>query len=315
VKILIAGGAGFIGSHLGERFLKEGMEVAAIDNYITGTRKNIVPLLNHPRFTLWEHDITRPIPIEPPLGKFDRVFHFASPTSPREYQRFPIETMKAGSLGTLNLLDLALNWKAGFFFASSSEVYGDPLVHPQGEGYWWNVNPVGPRSVYDEGKRFSEALVTAYHRSRGLDIRIARIFNTYGPRMKRNDGRVIPNFVMQALKNEPIQVHGDGTQTRSFCYVEDLCEGILKLMDSGVSEPLNLGNPSEIRILDLAKMILEITKSRSEIVFHPLPSEDPKVRKPDIEKAKTLLGWKPRIELTEGLSRTIQWFQSEMIKD
>ena len=333
MRVLITGGAGFLGSHLCERFLNEGWEVTAIDNYITGSDANIAHLLNHPHFTLLKKDITRPLEISDssPRGsgtlaegragkkgsaaKFDWILHFASPASPKDYLRYPLETLRVGSLGTLHVLELAQAHGAHFFLASSSEVYGDPKVHPQDEEYWGNVNPIGPRSVYDEGKRFSEALSMAYHRSLGLEIRIARIFNTYGPRMKRDDGRVIPNFINQALRNKPLTVNGDGSQTRSFCYVDDLIEGIFRLMNSNISLPINLGNPTEICIMDLAKRIRENAKSKSEIIFHPLPTDDPKVRRPDIQKASDLLGWSPRVGLDGGLEKTILWFRSALHED
>lgn len=306
MRVVLTGGAGFLGSHLSELLIRQGHEVVVIDNLITGRMENIAPLADSPGFQFVEHDVTRPIEIQ---GEVDWVMHFASPASPMDYTRFPIQTLKVGALGTHNTLGLAKAKRSSFLLASSSEVYGDPLVHPQAEDYWGNVNPIGVRGVYDEAKRFAEAMTMAYHRYHGLDTRICRIFNTYGPRMRMDDGRVIPTFAVQALKGEPLTAFGDGSQTRSFCYVSDLVEGILRLMDSGYSEPLNLGNPGETSILGLAELVLELTGSSSRIEFKPLPVDDPKVRRPDIGKAREMLGWSPGVELKEGLGLTIAWFK------
>jgi dTDP-glucose 4,6-dehydratase len=307
--VVISGGAGFIGSHLCERLLKENFKVICIDNLITGSLENIQPLLKDKNFCFIKHDINKYIDIK---GKIDYVLHFASPASPSDYLKFPIETLKVGSLGTYNFLELAKKKKAKFLLASTSEVYGDPLIHPQSESYWGNVNPVGVRSCYDEAKRFSEALTMAYKRIHRIDTKIARIFNTYGERMRLNDGRVIPNFIYQALNNYPITVYGRGNQTRSFCYIDDLIEGIVLLMHSQVNEPINLGNPKEFSILDLAHLIIKLTHSKSKIVFKSLPSDDPKQRCPDIRKAKKILNWQPKIDLKEGLIRTIEWFKKKI---
>jgi dTDP-glucose 4,6-dehydratase len=277
-----------------------------MDNLITGNLANIQHLKDNKNFKFMEHDVTKYIYIE---GDIDYVLHFASPASPVDFLRFPIHTLKVGALGTLNALGLAKTKKAKFLLASSSEVYGDPLINPQGEDYWGNVNPIGPRGVYDEAKRFAEALTMAYHRQHGIDAKIARIFNTYGPRMRKDDGRVIPTFITQALNNEPLTVFGDGSQTRSFCYVSDLVEGIYKLMFSDVNEPINLGNPEEISILELARKIVKVTGSESRIIYRSLPKDDPKVRRPDISRACNLLRWKPKIILDEGLKKTIEWFK------
>jgi dTDP-glucose 4,6-dehydratase len=305
MRVLITGGAGFLGSHLCDFLISEGHEILCIDNFLTGDISNVKHLLGKSRFKLIEHDVAKTITIG---GKIDYVLHFASPASPPDYLRFPIETLKAGSLGTLNALDLARENKARFLLASTSEVYGDPLQNPQKEEYWGNVNPVGPRSVYDEAKRFAEASTMAYHRKQGLDTRIVRIFNTYGPRMRKNDGRVVSTFISQALGNEPLTVFGDGSQTRSFCYVSDLIEGIHKLMLSNVHDPINLGNPEEVSVLEVATRILRITGSKSEIVNKPLPEDDPKVRRPDINRAQQLLSWSPQIDLDAGLEKTMEWF-------
>ena len=304
--VLITGGAGFIGSHLCDLLLKKGFRVICVDNFITGSKNNIKHLKSNKNFKLINHDISKHIIINEPL---DYVLHFASPASPIDYQKIPIQTLKVGSLGTHNTLGLALAKKAKYMLASTSEVYGDPLVNPQPETYWGNVNPIGPRGCYDEAKRFAEALTMAYHRIHKLDTRIVRIFNTYGPRMRKDDGRVVPNFITQALNNKPMTVYGDGKQTRSFCYVNDLIEGIYKLMTSKINEPINLGNPDEHTILEFAKMIRNLTQSKSEIMFKSLPADDPHVRCPDIIKAKKLLGWQPKFELKEGLKRAIEWFR------
>jgi len=302
----LTGGAGFIGSHLSEKLLERGHDVICMDNLITGSQENIARLTHDTRFDFIKHDVSKYILTG---DKIDYVLHLASPASPVDYLNHPIKTLKVGSLGTHNCLGVALKHKAKFLLASTSEVYGDPLVNPQPEEYWGNVNPIGPRGVYDEAKRFAEALTLAYHRSHGIDVKIARIFNTYGERMRRQDGRVVPNFIDQALKNEPLTVYGDGSQTRSFCYVADLVEGLLRLMDSDVNEPVNLGNPAEFSILDFAGIVRDITGCRSEIVFKDLPVNDPKVRRPDISKAKELLGWEPVVDVREGLKRTIAWYR------
>jgi dTDP-glucose 4,6-dehydratase len=307
LKALITGGAGFIGSHLCELLLAHQHQVICLDNLLTGDRRTIEHLMSDKNFTFLSQDITSTTKIEPDI---DYVFHLASPASPLAYQRLPLETMKASSVGTLNALETARAKGAKFLLASTSEVYGDPLEHPQKEEYWGNVNPVGPRSVYDEAKRFAEALTMAYHRQFHLDTRIVRIFNTYGPRMKEADGRVVPTFILQALQGKPITIFGDGTQTRSFCYISDLIEGIYKLALSEINTPVNLGNPEEITILSLAQRVLKLTGSKSEIKNLPLPEDEPKVRQPDISKAKELLKWQPEISLEEGLKKTIEWFQS-----
>ena len=304
--ILITGGAGFMGSHLCEFLLEKGFSVICMDNLITGNSKNIEHLKKDKNFKFIDHNVSENIGVKDEL---DYVLHFASPASPVDYQKIPIQTLKAGALGTHNTLGLALAKKAKYFLASTSEVYGDPLVKPQPETYWGNVNPVGPRGCYDEAKRFAEALTMAYHNIHKLNTQIVRIFNTYGSRMRKDDGRAIPNFITQALKNKPITVYGDGNQTRSFCYVSDLIEGVYKLMNSDINEPVNLGNPDEKTILELANTIKQITKSGSEIVFKELPVDDPKVRCPDISKAKKELGWEPKVSLEEGLKETIEWFR------
>ncbi len=310
MRVLITGGAGFIGSHLCQRLLGEGNSVVCMDNLITGNAKNIKSFLTDKNFEFINHDISTYIEIK---GGLDYILHFASPASPIDYLKYPIETLKVGSLGTHNVLGLAKAKKAGYLFASTSEVYGDPLVHPQTESYWGNVNSIGPRSVYDEAKRFSEAITMAYHRSHKIDTKIIRIFNTYGERMRKQDGRAIPAFISQALSGKNITVFGKGTQTRSFCYISDMVDGILKLMQSDINEPVNIGNPGEYTILQLAEEIIRLTGSRSKIVFKPLPVDDPKVRQPDITKAKKLLKWKPKIELEEGLTRTIEWFRGQKV--
>ncbi len=311
MRVLITGAAGFIGSHLCERFLKEGHEVIGLDNFLTGTPDNIAHLFGNERFTFIKYDVTNFIYVE---GDLDLILHFACPASPVDYLNHPIHTMKVDSLGTLHTLGLAKVKDARYIFASTSEIYGNPEVHPQPETYWGNVNPVGPRSVYDEAKRFSEALSMSYHREHGIDVRIARIFNTYGPRMRINDGRVVPNFIYQALMGEPITVYGDGSQTRSFCYIEDLVEGIYRLsMKEGIEgEVFNLGNPEEYTVLELAELIKELTGSGSEIVFKDRPVDDPDRRRPDITKAKEVLGWEPRTSVIEGLRKTVEWFRKKL---
>jgi len=308
MRVLVTGGAGFIGSHLCDFLLAQGEEVVCMDNLLTGAVENIAHIRNA-GFMFVKHDVTNYIYVAGPL---DYVLHFASPASPVDYQQLPIQTLKVGALGTHKALGLAKEKRARFLLASTSEVYGDPLVHPQREDYWGNVNPVGPRGVYDEAKRFAEAMTMAYHRFHGLDTRIARLFNTYGPRMRLNDGRAIPTFITQALSGQPLTVYGDGSQTRSFCFVDDMVEGIWRLMHAPLTEPVNLGNPQEMSLLELAKKILALTRSSSEIVFNPLPVDDPKVRQPDIARARALLGWEPRVELDEGLRRTIEWFSQKL---
>lgn len=306
MKILITGGAGFIGSHFCKFLLTKGHEVICMDNLITGKASNVSPLKSNPRFEYIQHDISKHISIG---SNIDFVMHFASPASPIDYQLVPIQTLKAGSLGTHNTLGLALAKKAKYLLASTSEVYGDPLVKPQPETYWGNVNPVGPRGCYDEAKRFSEALTMAYHRIHGLDTKIVRIFNTYGPKMRKNDGRVVPNFINQALENKPLTIYGKGSQTRSFCYVSDLIGGIYKLMNSGINDPVNIGNPDEKTVLEFARKVIELTQSESMIQFNPLPVDDPRTRCPDISKAIKELGWKPEVGLEEGLKKTIAFFR------
>lgn len=309
-RAIVTGGAGFIGSHLAERLLREGWRVCVIDNLLTGQRENIEHLLNHPDFEFLYHDIRKPCPLEGPV---DYVFHLASTASPVDFVNLPLETLTVGSYGTENALNLALEKNAKFLFTSTSEVYGDPLVHPQKEDYWGNVNPIGVRGVYDEAKRYAEALVMAYHRYKGADTCIVRIFNTYGERMRLNDGRVVPNFISQALKGEPMTVYGDGSQTRSFCYVADLVEGIYRLSQTDYHLPVNLGNPVEYTILEFAQVIRNLTGSRSEIVFCEfLTPDDPKQRCPDISLARELLGWEPQVSLEEGLRRTIEDFQRRL---
>lgn len=304
---LITGGAGFIGSHLCEFLLGKGFKVICMDNLITGNKKNVEHLTNNKNFIFVKHNVNEHITVNEPV---DYILHFASPASPVDYQKIPIQTLKTGSLGTHNTLGLALAKKAKYMLASTSEVYGDPQVNPQPESYWGNVNPVGPRGCYDEAKRFAEALVMAYHRIHKVDTRIVRIFNTYGPKMRKDDGRVVPNFINQALKNEPITIYGNGKQTRSFCYVSDLIEGIYGLMMSNMHEPVNLGNPEEHTILDFAQIIKKLTRSNSEVVFKELPVDDPHIRCPDISKAKKELGWKPKVSLKDGLAKTIEWFEN-----
>jgi dTDP-glucose 4,6-dehydratase len=308
-RYLITGGAGFIGSHLCENFLNQGHDVICMDNYSTGAQQNIAGFAANRRFTFMDHNVSRYIEVQQPL---DCVLHFASPASPVDYLELPIPTLKVGSLGTHNALGLAKAKNAVFLLASTSEVYGDPLVRPQHEEYWGNVNPVGPRGVYDEAKRFAEAMTMAYHRYHGLDTRIVRIFNTYGPRMRMQDGRVVPNFILQALKGEPLTVYGQGEQTRSFQYVDDLVAGIGRLLESGEPYPVNIGNPHEMTVLQFAKKILELTGSKSEIVYRPLPQDDPQVRQPDITKARKLLNWEPKVDLDEGLIKTIDYFRGRL---
>ena len=302
---LITGGAGFLGSHLCDRFLKEGYKVICMDNLITGSLFNVSHLKKNPDFKFIKHDVSKYIDID---DKIDIVLHFASPASPIDYLNYPIQTLKVGSLGTHNALGVAKAKKAAFLLASTSEVYGDPKVHPQPEDYYGHVNCIGPRGVYDEAKRFAEAITMAYHKTHSIDTRIVRIFNTSGTRMRKNDGRAIPNFINQALKNKDVTVYGDGKQTRSFCFVSDLIEGIYLLSRSNIHEPVNIGNPDEWTIVELAKKIIELTKSKSKIVYKDLPKDDPKVRQPDITKAKKLLKWKTKIKLEEGLKETIEWF-------
>jgi dTDP-glucose 4,6-dehydratase len=309
MRVLITGAAGFLGSHLADRFLAGGYDVVGMDNFVTGSPDNIAHLTGNPHFSFHEHNVTNFIYVEGPL---DGVLHFASPASPRDYLELPIQTLKVGSLGTHKALGLAKAKGARFLLASTSEVYGDPLVHPQPESYWGNVNPVGPRGVYDEAKRFAEAITMAYHRYHTLDTRIVRIFNTYGPRMRVLDGRVVSNFIVQALRHEPITVYGDGGQTRSFCYGDDLVDGIVRLFERGGPEPTNIGNPREFTVLELANMVVRLTGSTSVIAREPLPEDDPKVRKPDITRARTQLGWEPKVELEQGLVRTIEYFRRKL---
>jgi dTDP-glucose 4,6-dehydratase len=308
-RTLITGGAGFIGSHLCDRFLAEGHDVICIDNFITGSPDNVAHLLGHSRFRLIEHDVTNYVYVEGPL---DHVLHFASPASPVDYLKYPIQTLKVGALGTHKALGLAKAKRARFLLASTSEVYGDPPIHPQRESYWGNVNPVGVRGVYDEAKRFAEAMAMAYHRYHQVATRIVRIFNTYGPRMRLDDGRALPTFMSQALRGEPLTVYGDGSQTRSFQYVDDLVEGIVRLLSGEETGPVNIGNPDEITILEFAQEIVALTGSRSTITFEPLPMDDPQVRQPDIEKAMSVLGWSPRIGRAEGLERTLAYFMERL---
>jgi UDP-glucuronate decarboxylase len=308
MRILVTGGAGFLGSHLCERLLVEGHEVLCLDNFFTGRKKNVERLLNHPYFELIRHDITLPILLE-----VDRIFHLACPASPIHYQYNAIKTIKANVIGTINMLGIAKRVKARILFASTSEVYGDPRVHPQKEDYWGNVNTIGIRSCYDEGKRVAETLMMDYHRQNGVDIKIVRIFNTYGPRMLPDDGRVVSNFIVQALKGEDITIYGKGTQTRSFCYVDDLIEGVARMMDAeNFTGPVNLGNPEEYTILELAQKIIVMTGSRSKLTYKPLPSDDPTQRQPDITLARQKLRWEPSVSVTKGLQKTIEYFKNEL---
>jgi dTDP-glucose 4,6-dehydratase len=307
MKVIVTGGAGFLGSHLCDFLIYKGYHVICIDNLATGDTRNIEHIKSE-NFTYLKHDVTKPIYFG---DKIDYVFHLASPASPIDYLELPIQTLKVGALGTYNMLGLAKEQKARFLLASTSEAYGDPLVNPQPESYWGNVNPIGPRGVYDEAKRYAEAITMAYHRYHNVDTRIARIFNTYGPRMRAGDGRVVPNFINQALKGNDITVYGDGSQTRSFCYVSDLIDGLYRLMMSDFVEPVNIGNPDEMSVLEFAEMVIKITTSSSKIVFKELPVDDPKVRRPDISRAKEVLGWEPVVNLHEGLEYTIKYFSGK----
>ena len=308
MRILITGGAGFIGSHLCERLIGKGHEVLCLDNFFTGRRENIFHLLDNPRFELIRHDVTEPILLE-----VDQIYNLACPASPVHYQYNPVKTVKTSVMGAINMLGLAKRVRARILQASTSEVYGDPLIHPQTEDYWGNVNPIGLRSCYDEGKRLAETLMTDYHRQNNVDIRIARIFNTYGPRMLENDGRVVSNFIVQALRGEPLTLYGEGEQTRSFCYVEDLLEGLIRLMNvEGLNDPVNLGNPGEFTIKQLAEEVIKACESKSGFTYMPLPADDPRQRKPDITKAKNALGWHPTIPLREGLKRTVEDFRKRI---
>jgi|SRR5579871_1931548 len=307
LRIIVSGAAGFVGSHMCDRLLAAGHSIVAVDNFLTGAARNLAHLTGRPGYQFIRHDVTAPLDID---GSVDAVLHMASPASPKDYLEHPIETLDVGSMGTRNMLELARKHQARFLVTSTSECYGDPAEHPQVETYWGNVNPVGPRSCYDESKRFAEALTMAYHRSYGLRTNIARIFNTYGPRMKLNDGRVVPAFLDQALRGEPITVFGDGSQTRSFCYVSDLVDGLYRLMQSDERYPVNLGNPQEMTISEFAERIQRLTGSASPVTYRPLPQDDPKQRRPDISKARRILGWEPVVELEEGLRQTIKYFQS-----
>ena len=305
--VVVTGGAGFLGSHLCRALLDGGRRVVCVDNFLTGNPANIAGFSANSRFQFIKHDVTQDLYLP---GDVHAVLHFASPASPRDYLEFPIQTLKVGALGTYKMLGLAKAKKARFLLASTSEVYGDPQVHPQPESYWGHVNPVGPRGVYDEAKRYAEAITLAYHRAHGVDVRIVRIFNTYGPRMRPRDGRAVPEFIDAALKGRPIPVFGEGTQTRSLCYVDDEVDGILRLLESSVEGPVNIGNPHEVTILEIARIVKRLAKSRSRIVFKPLPTDDPKVRRPDITRARTLLHWAPQIPLEQGLKRTLAYFKS-----
>lgn len=308
MRILVTGGAGFIGSHLCERLVSEGNEVLCLDNFFTGRRENIFHLLDNPRFELLRHDVTEPVLLE-----VDQIYNLACPASPVHYQYNPVKTVKTNVMGTINMLGLAKRVRARILQASTSEVYGDPLVHPQTEDYWGNVNPIGLRSCYDEGKRLAETLMTDYHRQNHVDIRIARIFNTYGPRMLEDDGRVVSNFIVQALRGQPLTLYGEGQQTRSFCYVDDLIEGLIRLMNvDGLHEPVNLGNPGEFTIMQLAEEVIKACDSKSGFTYLPLPADDPRQRKPDITRAQTALGWNPTIPLREGLKRTVEDFKGRV---
>jgi dTDP-glucose 4,6-dehydratase len=308
-RVLVAGAAGFIGSHLTDRLLADGHEVVGIDNFITGNPRNLSHLHSNPRFTFVEADVIRPIVVD---GTFDRIYCLASPASPIDYLKRPFETLYAGSDGTRNLLDRALADGARFLLTSTSEVYGDPQVHPQPESYWGNVNPNGPRSVYDEAKRYAEAITMAYHRYKGVEVRIARIFNTFGPRMRHDDGRVVPAFSCQALRGEPLTVFGDGSQTRSYCYVSDLVDGLVRLMESDLREPCNLGNPYELTVRELATVIADAAGSGSTVVYKPLPEDDPKIRRPDTTRARTVLGWEPQVPFADGLRVTMDYFRETL---
>ncbi|MBK9707274.1 MAG: SDR family oxidoreductase [Acidobacteria bacterium] len=312
MRILITGGAGFIGSHMTDRLMSEGHQVVAMDNLVTGGIANIEHHRSNPNFEFIHHDVSNHIHVQ---GRLDWVLNFASPASPIDYLQLPIQTLKVGAMGTHNALGLAKAKCANFLLTSTSEVYGDPLVHPQHEDYWGNVNPIGPRGVYDEAKRYAEALSMAYHRTHGIDVRIVRIFNTYGPRNRVNDGRVVPTFINQALRNEPLTVFGEGNQTRSFQYVDDLIDGIRRLMDVPFNKPVNIGNPNEMTILQFAELIIRLTGSSSPIEFRPLPEDDPKTRKPDITRAKSVLGWEPRVPVQEGLEKTIDWYRRVQAHD
>jgi len=312
LRVVITGGAGFLGSHLCDQMIARGWEVLCVDNLVTGAAVNVAHLQSNALFHLVQHDVTRYIDI---AGSVDAVLHFASPASPDDYLKLPIPTLKVGALGTHNALGLALAKKSRFLLASTSECYGDPEVSPQPETYWGHVNPIGPRGVYDEAKRFAEAMTMAYHRFHGVDTHIVRIFNTYGPRMRLNDGRALPNFLYQALTDQPITVYGDGSQTRSFCYVSDLVDGILRLLDSSEHEPTNIGNPQEITIKEFAERIRRLTGTKSELIFKPLPQDDPKQRCPDITKARQILKWEPRVNLEEGLRLTLEYFQMKVSQE
>jgi dTDP-glucose 4,6-dehydratase len=308
-RIVVTGGAGFIGSHLCERLIERGTEVICLDNLLTGSLKNIDHLFGQEGFHFVRHNVSNFVNVP---GAVDAVLHFASPASPRDYLELPIQTLKVGSLGTHNCLGVAKDKGARFLLASTSEVYGDPHVHPQPEGYWGNVNPVGPRGVYDEAKRFAEAMTMAYHRAHGVDVRIVRIFNTYGPRMRPSDGRVVSNLLVQALTGRPLTIYGDGSQTRSFCFIDDEVDGILALLGSDLIGPVNVGNPAELTILQLAELVLEVTGSSSTIVHEALPADDPTQRRPDISLARTVLGWEPKVDVSEGLARTAEWFRRRL---
>jgi UDP-glucuronate decarboxylase len=309
MRILITGGSGFIGSHLSQRLLNEGHDVLVVDNFYTSSRENISHLLNNPKFEIIRHDVTTPIDLE-----VDAIFHLACPASPIHYQRFPVQTIKTSILGSLNMLELANRLQIPILLSSTSEVYGDPNISPQVEEYWGNVNPIGIRACYDEGKRAAETLFFDFHRQYGVNIKVARIFNTYGPNMSPHDGRVVSNFIMQALRSEDITIYGDGAQTRSFCYVDDLVDGLIKLMESpdSVHGPINLGNPTERTVMNLAEMVINKTKSKSKIIFHELPQDDPKQRKPDISKARDFLNWEPKIDIDQGLDSTIKYFKTKV---
>ena len=309
MRVVVTGGAGFLGSHLCDALVARGDEVVVIDNLVTGSLANVEHLFGHRRFTLQHHDVSNFVHVP---GHVDAVMHLASPASPVDFERIPIQILKVGSLGTHNCLGLAKDKGARFFLASTSEVYGDPEVHPQPESYWGNVNPIGPRGVYDEAKRFAEAMTMAYHHHHGVDVRIVRIFNTYGPRLRPDDGRAVSNFVVQALLGKPLTVYGDGSQTRSFCYVEDEVRGFLALLDSDITGPVNIGNPDEFTIRQLAEMVLELTGSASEVSFEPLPVDDPVQRRPDIALARQALGWEPAVELRDGLARTVEWLRTRV---